>query len=1009
VDKGFAAYQRGDFRELFALFSEKSPNLLVGKMDVENNAAYFGKDEIKDLQLDPIEIANDNATVRLSFERRSSEPGRSQGRRFFTFQLVREEGAWKLWTGEGDESAFATALLAAESDAERGGLLTENARLVTEELADQLVGRGNGLISAGDYQGAVSSFQLAHRIAEQIGDKGAIWKALYGLAHGNLVQGNVAEANDNYRKSLAACQELGNKSDLAFVLYQIGNDHSQSGNYGDAMEYYQRSLGIGAEAGKERMASTLEALGDLFMQQGNDEQALEQYRKSLKLFEDLEAGVEVKLKVTTSLGKIADVLTRQGNYKQALDYYQRNLALLQELDAQTASALILRRIGDNYAAQGLQQQALESYQKSLNLFQEEEHKPGIAATLDRIAALYSTQGDYDRAIASSRRAVEIAQGLDDPSELSRIQTTLGQAYLAERQYDPARAQLEAAISNVEKLRTQVAGTERDRELFFEGQVNPYHSMVELLVQQHDFSGAFKFAELAKARVLYEILRKGRESITKAMSVEERKQEQILNQVLVTLNSRLEQERVQRAPNSVLLHSLEAQLKRARLAYEAFETAVYTAHPELKIQRGESRPLTLDEIGTLTAGKSTAFLEYVVTKNRTYLFVITPGVVTPDSDQRNRIPLGVRLNVYSMEIGERDLTRRTAAFRMKLATDSLDFREQAHQLYDLLLRPAEKDLGGKNTFCIVPSGPLWELPFQALLSARNRFVLEDHAVFYVPSLSILREIRAKEAEADPAGRNASRSTSQAAGINAPDMLLAVANPDLARSLPSRASGDTPYAPLPEQERLVRTLAQIYGPGNSTVLTGKAAQEEAVKAIAGRYKILHFATHGVLDNDDPLYSRLLLSSASKDEDGFLEAREIVPMELHAEVAVLSACETALGKIHQGEGVMGMSWALFVAGTPTTVVSQWQVDSASTAKLMIAFHRALWTAISHRQLPPSKTAALLHPIRSYRLVKSRKDEVEINKAQVLRQAALMLMHQPKYAHPFYWAAFVVVGDGF
>lgn len=1002
VGKGFAAYQRGDFRELFALFSEKSPNLLVGKMDVENNAAYFGKDEIRDLQIDPIEITADSATVRLSFERRSTEPGRSQGRRFFTFQLVREEGSWKLWTGEGDESELASALLAAESDAERDSLLAEHARLVTEELADQLVGRGNSLVSIGQYTDAVASFQLAHRIAGQIGDKGAIWKAQYGLGHGNLVQGNVAEANENYRQSLAACQDLGNKSDLSFLLSQIGRDHVERGDYGDAMEYYQRSLAIGGEAGKERTASTLEALADLFMQQGNGEQALEQYRKALNLFEELEARVEVKLKATEIRGKIADVLTRQGDYKLALDYYRKNQALLEELDAQAASALILRRIGDNYAMQGLHEQALENYQKSLNLFQEAEHKPGVAATLDRIAALYSVRGEYDRAIASSRQALEIAQGLADPSELSRIQTTLGRAYLAMHQYDQARAVLAAAISNIESLRTQVAGTERDRELFFESQVNPYHSMVELLVQQHDYNRALNFAELAKARALYEILHKGRESITKAMSAEERKQEQALEQALVALNSQLEQERVQRHPSSVLLRGLEAQLKKARLDYEGFETTVYAAHSELKVQRGLSRPVSLEEIADLMSDESTAFLEYVVTKDRTYLFVITP-----DPNQRNQTPRGVRLSVYSIEIGDRDLTHRTAAFRTKLAADSLDFREQARQLYDLLLRPAERDLAGKNTLCVVPSGPLWELPFQALLSAGNRFVLEDHALFYVPSLSVLREIRAKEGDADVAGRNASQDNDTA--NNNSDVLLAIANPDLTGRLPGPPSGDAQYAPLPEQERLATTLAQIYGPGNSTVLTGKAAREETVKAIAGRYKILHFATHGILDNSEPLYSGLLLSSASKDEDGFLEAREIVQMDLHSEVAVLSACETALGKVHQGEGVMGMSWALFVAGTPTTVVSQWRVDSAGTAKLMIAFHRALWTAMTERREPPGKTAALLHPIRSYRLLKSRKDGVEINKAQALRQAALMLMHQPKYAHPFYWAAFVVVGDGF
>src|SRR5215471_19014959 len=630
VDKGFAAYQRGDFRELFALFSEKSPNLLVGKMDVENNAAYFGKDEIRDLQIDPIEITADSATVRLSFERRSTEPGRSQGRRFFTFQLVHEEGSWKLWTGEGDESELASALLAAETDAERDGLLAEHARLVTEELADQLVGRGNSLISIGQYIDAVASFQLARRIAGQIGDKGAIWKAQYGLGHGNLVQGNAAEANENYRQSLAACQDLGNKSDLSFLLSQIGRDHVERGDYRDAMEFYQRSLAIGVEAGRERTASTLEALGDLFLQQGNEEQALEQYRKALKLFEELEARVDVKLKVTSALGKIADVLTRQGNYKQALDYYQKNLALFEELDAGAASALalILRRIGDNYALQGLPQQALESYQKSLRLFQEEEHKPGIAATLDRIAALYSARGEYDRAIASSRQALDIARGLADPSQLSRIQTTLGQAYLAVHQYDQARAELESAISNIESLRTQVAGTERDRERFFEGQVNPYHSMVELLVQEHDYNRALNFAELAKARVLYEILHKGRESISRSMSTEERKHEQALNQILVTINSRLEQERAQRHPSAVLLHGLEAQLKKARLAYEGFETTVYAAHPELKIQRGETRPVALEEIADLVNNESTSVLEYVVTKDRTYLFVVTPVVVTP---------------------------------------------------------------------------------------------------------------------------------------------------------------------------------------------------------------------------------------------------------------------------------------------------------------------------------------------------------------------------------------------
>ncbi|HKD15335.1 MAG TPA: CHAT domain-containing protein [Candidatus Angelobacter sp.] len=1004
VQKGFDAYQRGDFRALFALFSQESPHLLAGKVDIENNSAYYGKDEIKNLNVDHIEIATDTATVRLSFERRSTEPGRTQGRRFFTFQLVREQGTWKLWSGESDETEFARALLAAEDNAERELMLAGEPQLVTEELADQLVGLGNGWVSMGDYLNATASFQLAQRIAERLGDKGATWKALYGLGHGDLVQGNVAEADEDYRKSLAICQEPGNLSDLSFLLYQIGRDYTERGDYNKGMEHYQRSLAIGAGAGKERIASTLEALGDLFMQQGNDEQALEQYRKALKLFEELEAGVEVKLKVTTSLGKIADALTRQGNYKQALDYYQKNLALLKELDAATSSALILRKIGDNYALQDLLAQALENYQKSLKIFQEEQHKPGIAATLERIAALHSRRGEYDLAVTTSRQALELAEALDDPSQLSRIQTTLGQACLAAHQYDQARFALEAAISNIEKLRTQVAGTERDRERFFESRLNPYHSMVELLIQQHDFQGALRFAELAKARVLYEILGKGKERITGNMSAEERRQERALSQVLITLNSQLEQERLQRHPSSVLLSSLEAQVKKARLAEEAFETAVYAAHPELKVQRGESQPVSLEEIGSLMTDASTAFLEYVVTRERTYLFVLTP-----DSGSGGNALSGVHLNVYPIAIRSRELALSVAGFRDRLARDALDFRTQSRQLYNLLLGPAQKELAGKKTLCLVPSGPLWELPFQALVSAGSHYLLEEHAVFYVPSLSVLREMRKKK-------QAAGSETSMAAGerdadINASDVLLAVANPDLANSAGLRTNVDALYAPLPEQEQLVRTLAQIYGPKNTKILTGKAAREEAVKTLAGNYKILHFATHGILDDDDPLYSGLLLSTASKEEDGFLEAREIMQMELRASVAVLSACETARGKIHQGEGVMGMSWALFVAGTPTILVSQWKIDSASTARLMTVFHRALANGMLQSQLPTSKAAALMHPRTTYRLLRSQASgkELRTNTAEALRQAALRLMAEPRYAHPFYWAGFVVVGDGF
>jgi CHAT domain-containing protein len=154
---------------------------------------------------------------------------------------------------------------------------------------------------------------------------------------------------------------------------------------------------------------------------------------------------------------------------------------------------------------------------------------------------------------------------------------------------------------------------------------------------------------------------------------------------------------------------------------------------------------------------------------------------------------------------------------------------------------------------------------------------------------------------------------------------------------------------------------------------------------RYRILHFATHGFLDGANPLYSHVVLSQAASDsaEDGLLEAREIMKMNLQADIAVLSACDSARGRISSGEGVMGMAWALFAAGVPTTVVSQWSVESTSTAKLMIDFHRSLRAANPN----PGHIGG---------------------SAESLRQAALAMLKTPAYSHPLFWAPFIVLGSG-
>ena len=159
----------------------------------------------------------------------------------------------------------------------------------------------------------------------------------------------------------------------------------------------------------------------------------------------------------------------------------------------------------------------------------------------------------------------------------------------------------------------------------------------------------------------------------------------------------------------------------------------------------------------------------------------------------------------------------------------------------------------------------------------------------------------------------------------------------------------------------------------------------EAKAGSYRILHLATHAILNDTSPMYSHVLLSQGGTDsnEDGLLEAWEVMKLNLQADMVVLSACETARGRIGAGEGVIGLTWALFVAGAPATVVSQWKVESASTTELMVEFHRQLQA-------------------------KRQDGKPRATKAEALRQAAIKLLRRKQSQHPFYWAAFVVVGDG-
>jgi len=544
-------------------------------------------------------------------------------------------------------------------------------------------------------------------------------------------------------------------------------------------------------------------------------------------------------------------------------------------------------------------------------------------------------------------------------------TALGYSQLGLNRPLDARQSFAEAISIIEKLREQTAGGVEERQRYFEWGLRAHHGLLSLLVMENQTQEALVFAERTKARALLDVLQQGRVSIQKAMTVEEEERERRLKSELTQLNTQLTHATRSDKPNAERISEIKSRLEKARLNYEAFQTSLYAAHPELKVQRGEAPIIKAEEMAALLPDTSIALLEYVVADDQTYLFVITKAAGRVEADVR----------VYTIPIKRADLAKQTESFRAQLAGRDLGFRASAHKLYDLLLKPAEARLRGKTNLVIAPDDKLWELPFQALLARDGRYMIENIAISYVPSLTVLREMKSQRGKHQP-GRRA-----DTAGYP----LFALGNPAIGKETIERAAltlRDEKLDPLPEAEKEVKALGRLYGNARSKVYIGAEAREDRLKAEATQARVLHFATHGILNNASPMYSHLVLAQGDTNEDGLLEAWELMRLDLKADLAVLSACETARGRFGAGEGMIGLTWALFVAGVPSTLVSQWKVESASTRDLMLGFHRQL------RAPAPVKA--------------------KMTKAEALRRAALKVMKNPETRHPFYWAGFVLVGDG-
>jgi len=809
-----------------------------------------------------------------------------------------------------------------------------------------LGGMGTARRMLGEYRAGLALLDRELAIFERLGDQEWIARTQFSIGTALGASGRCAEAIPHLERSRAVHEGLGLMAAAANAYNNIGICHTTLGDYAAALEAFEHSLRIAEKGGDPGdLAAPLNNIGNVYGLQGAPLRALDTFRRSIALSSANDAYL------ADSLVGEGETLLQLGRVTQAVASLDRAVGLAEGSHRLSEVAGASADLAEAYRRLGDRPRALQLLGRSLAAAEQMEEFPLVARAGRQIGAVRLEEGKPEEALAMARRAAETARRYGVLEELWPALLVAGKAERALAHAERAEAALREAVDVVEELRAHAVGPEADRAAFLVPHVAPYQELVALLADAGRSWDALAVAERSKGRVLLDVLSGGRAVIGPALGPEDRAEEARLEADLRSTNSELRALLQQAEPDATRRRALDEERNARRVALEDWRARRYAEHADLRVQRGESPLLSREDAARLLAGRETVLLEYSLAGQRGYVFALRAGAAGA--------PV---LSVHALGLPTDELVRLARDLRERLASRNLEFAAVAGRLHAALLAPAAGVLRGARHVVLVPDGALWELPFQALRPRGGRYLVQDAAVSYAPSLSVLRDMRTHRRAPAPGDR----------------ALLAVGNPDLGaarRRSPSVLLSD--LQPLPEAEAQVRAIARLYDAGTAEVRVGAAARETWVKQEAPHFRLLHLATHGLLDDASPLYSQLVLAAprAGEGDDGLLEAREILDLSLDAELTVLSACETGRGQSGAGEGLIGMAWAFFVAGCPATVASQWKVEAASTTRLMLAFHRGL--------------------------------RARLSPAEALRRAALAQMQRPGARHPFYWAGFVAMGD--
>ena len=836
-------------------------------------------------------------------------------------------------------------------------------------LANTLNNVGMVYSWTGEPRKALASMEQSAAILHDTGD----------LLREATTRGNMCVINSElgqYKEALAQCnqaleikREFNDVGGQATAFGNFGRAYAGIGDYQKALDSFQQQLALQKSLNdREGQALASNNVGWAYAALGEYEKAIEFYSQAVPTFR--EQGNKYGLAQT--LGNMAVSYAGLNDFHKALEIHLQVLPLRSEKDDPNGKAVTLNNIAACYSKLGDKQKALESYTEALALHRVSQNQRQLATTLTNFGTFLRRDGQTSKALEYLNEARTISTAIGDPSgqasvlyELARLELDRGNLVDAGKLIDEATNTIESVRVNLksQQLRTSYLASVRQ---YYEFQIDVLMKLHQQRPNEGFNARALQVSEKSRARSLLELLREARAEIRQGVEPSLIEKEQSLRRLIAEKAG--EQTRLLSGKyTEQKARDMAQQLEALTTEYDSVQSRIRQTSPRYAALI-EPSPVGVETIQKQLLDQNTLLLEYALGEQKSFVWA-----VTPDSVKSFELP------------GRAAIEQEAKKYYQLLAERNADsgYDAVAANLTRMLLAPVAGELKQKR-LVVVAEGVLQYLPFATLPSPESTHpLIVDHEIVTLPSASVLAVLREDFANRKPASKSVAVFADPVFAAN-DERLNQQASHSEGSSLWNDAQRSASESGLDGLVRLRfsrQEADQIAQVANRSLkaLDFSANRAVAMDARLADYRIVHFATHGLINNQHPDLSGIVLSlvdEQGRTQNGFLRLYDIYNLKLNADLVVLSACQTALGKEIKGEGLVGLTRGFMYAGAPRVVASLWRIDDRATAEIMKRFY----------------TGMLKDGLRP---------------AAALRAAQISMLNDKRWQSPHFWAAFTLQGE--